>query len=403
VRRRSLGLVAVAVVAAAASAAPATAAPVTVNLRIEGPTSTLFEGSVTTDVRPFEFTGGSDVTEHECDATAVNGGTSPTPVPTRGAAVAAASLATPFSTSGMFFASLGSPSFDQIAGQSTAFDPASGAFLVEYKNGVASSLGACGEQIANGDDVLFAYGTGTEPLLKLSGPATAAPGAPVTLRVTDAGGAPVAGASVGGQASGADGALTVGPFTARGPQSFKAAKPGAIRSNRVSVCVTDGGDGACGSAAAGPGGAAGGGAGAACQTTGDDGLCGTKDGRAPRGRILSIRDKQRFGKGKGPRLLKGDVSPDPSGVGRSWLRLERVDGGRCSTYNSKHERFLGLKRCGISHATWFPVGTDADWSYLLPARLPRGRYVLDLRARDRAGNVDTLLQRTRTRVVFTVA
>ena len=39
-------------------AAPSTlAAPVTVDLRIEGPSRTLFEGPVTTDVRTFHFTG----------------------------------------------------------------------------------------------------------------------------------------------------------------------------------------------------------------------------------------------------------------------------------------------------------------------------------------------------------
>jgi len=50
-------------------AAPAaSAAPVTVNLRIEGPTRTLFEDPVTVDTRTFHFTG--DSTEHRCDGTA---------------------------------------------------------------------------------------------------------------------------------------------------------------------------------------------------------------------------------------------------------------------------------------------------------------------------------------------
>src|SRR5919199_1548220 len=89
---------ALAVLALLVPASVAAAAPVTVNLRIEGPTSTVFEGPVTTDVRPFQFTTGADTAPHECDATAAANGTSPTPVPTRGAAVAAASFAAPFST-----------------------------------------------------------------------------------------------------------------------------------------------------------------------------------------------------------------------------------------------------------------------------------------------------------------
>ena len=73
----------------------------------------------------------------------------------------------------------------------------------------------------------------------------------MTLHVTDqVTGAPIAGATVEAGSSGADGAVTVGPYDARGDHDLKATKPGAIRSNRVRVCVTDGADGACGIVAA---------------------------------------------------------------------------------------------------------------------------------------------------------
>ena len=52
-------------------------------------------------------------------------------------------------------------------------------------------------------------------------------------------------------------------------------------------------------------------------------------------------------------------------------------------------------------APYFAIGDKADWSYLLPARLGKGRYVLDAIAIDGAGN-RTPLQRGTTRVVFTV-
>ena len=387
-RRRSLGLAAVIL---AVAAAPAPAAPVTVNVRIEGPTRTLFEGPVTTDVRPFQFTG--DPVSHVCDGTAANQGPSATPVPTRGAAVAAAAQQAPFTMTGSWFDSLGSPSFAQIAGESVAFDAATNRYLVEYRNGAPSMLGACAEQISTGDDVLFAYATGTEPLLKLAGPSAAPPGATVALRVTTWDGSPVAGASVDGHASGADGSVTVGPYDARGNHDLKATKDGAIRSNRVRVCVTDGSDGACGSSTAA----------SACATTGDDGLCGTKDKRAPRGKIASISEGRHFGKGKGPRTLSGTVAADPSGIADVRLRLTRNDHGRCQTFDGRSERFVAMKRCGAKRGRWFSVGDRQQWSYLLPARLGSGRYVLDVQARDRAGNVDTLLQRTRTRVVFVVS
>ncbi len=51
--KTTLRVCALAAVAATLLPASAIAAPVTVNLRVEGPDSTLFEGPVTTDVRQF--------------------------------------------------------------------------------------------------------------------------------------------------------------------------------------------------------------------------------------------------------------------------------------------------------------------------------------------------------------
>jgi hypothetical protein len=400
VTRRSFWLAAAACAVATTAPAGATAAPVTVSLRIEGPTSTLFEGPVTTDVRPFQFTG--DPVTHECDATSVNQGTSPVPVPTRGAAITAASQLAPFAMAGTFNASLGSPTFVTIAGQNVDFDPATNRFLVEYKNGVSASIGSCGDPIANGDDVVFGYGTGapTEHVLELTGPATAAPGQPVTVRVTnEAGGAPLAGATVEGRVSDADGTIGLGPYASLGPHDLKATRSGDIRSNRLTVCITNGADGACGTTAPGTGGAP---PPAKCVTTGDDGLCGTRDRRAPLGRILSIRNAQKFRRHHGPRLLRGEVSSDPSGIAGIRLRLTRRHGGRCSTFHGRRGRFARIRVCGTVHGRWFSIGTDQQWSFLLPKRLGPGRYVLDVQARDRAGNRDRSLVRGRSRVVFRV-
>ena len=62
------------------------------------------------------------------------------------------------------------------------------------------------------------------------------------------------------------------------------------------------------------------------------------------------------------------------------------------------ERFRGPK-CG--GGPYFAIGDKADWSYLLPAALAQGRYVLDAIAIDGAGNRTPLVRGT-TRVVFTV-
>jgi hypothetical protein len=380
---------ALAIAALVVPASVASAAPVTVNLRIEGPTSTVFEGPVTTDVRPFQFTTGADTAPHECDATAAaNGGTSPTPVPTRGAAMAAASFAAPFSTSGTFFAPpIGSPSFDEVGGQPTTFNAATNEFLVEYKNGVAASIGSCGDPIANGDDVLFAYGTDAEPLLQLSGPAAATAGTPFTVRVIDQKtGAPVAGASIGGATTDAAGNAVVTVAQA-GVQRLKATKAGAIRSNALVVSVA-----AAGQVAAPVVPAAGAGAGAVVAPA--------VDRTAPRARLLSPRSGHvyRFAKFS-PRLIHVAVAESGSGIRTVKLRLTRRVGNRCFSFSGRRDRFIGAK-CG--RGFFFTVSDRADFTFLLPQRLGRGHYVLDVEAIDKAFNRDAVGERGRNRSVFDV-
>src|SRR3954462_5854512 len=162
------------------AAAPAGAAPVTVDLRIEGPNRTVFEGPVTTDVRAFRFSG--DNTAHRCDGTAASQGTSAGPVPTRGAVIAEASERAPFSLHGDWYDSLGSPSFTEVGGEDMRYDAPTSRYLVEFDNAQAASRGSCGDAVAPGDHVLFAYTDGSEPLLLLTGPSSARPGGAVTLK-----------------------------------------------------------------------------------------------------------------------------------------------------------------------------------------------------------------------------
>ena len=189
----------------------------------------------------------------------------------------------------------------------------------------------------------------------------------MTVRVTDARtSAPVAGASVGGQLTGADGSATLGPLAA-GEHDLKATKSGTIRSNRLRVSV------GIGAAAAGRQ---------------------HRDTTAPTATILGIRDGQRFARRRAPRELRGRASADPSGLWAVKLRLTRRLGGTCWYFSGSKERFL-KRTCGKQHA--FKVAEATDWSYLLPARLPRGRYVLAAYAIDRAFN-----RGTESRVVFRV-
>ena len=381
-RRRSLGLAAA---IAAVAATPAPAAPVTV--RVEGASDTLVaRTALTTATAPVNKDG---VTGHECTGTSAAG---------------ALEQASGGDWSGAWSSGLGY-SVNAVKGESHTFG--SGQFWGFFLNDQLAASGICGVELQTGDSVLLVPIAETATsfgVLSVSGvPATAAPGQPFTVRVTrttsDFVGAgtrqPAAGATVTGggisSTTGTDGSARI-ILGARGPASLRASSAGDIRSASEPVCVTDGSDGACGSSAA-----------SACATSGDDGLCGTEDRRAPRGRIASIREGQRFGRGKGPRSLSGSVAADPSGIAEVRLRLTRNDHGRCQTFDGRSERLVALKRCGAKRGKWFSAGDREQWSYLLPARLGSGRYVLDVQARDRAGNVDTLLQRTRTRVVFIVS
>ena len=189
--------------------------------------------------------------------------------------------------------------------------------------------------------------------------------------MTDAGnGNAVPGATVAGVTTDADGRATVGPFAAGG-QALQATKAGTVRSNHLRLCVTNGSDGACGSPQLSP-----------------------PDTTAPAASILGIRDGQRFTRRRAPRELSGTVSEDPSGLWAVKIRLTRRLDGRCWYFSGSREQFL-KRTCGKQYA--FKVGDRAEWSYLLPARLPRGRYVLSTYAIDNAFN-----HGEESRVVFRV-
>jgi hypothetical protein len=288
-------------------------------------------------------------------------------VPTRGAVLAEAAETAPFDLEGTWNDQFG-PSFTRIAGENVAFDPATNKFLAEYENGQFASLGACSDESHSGDDVLFAYADGSETLLQLSGPTQGTPGGSVTLKVTNAAsGAPVAGASIGAGTTGVDGTVAVGPLASQPHVDFKASKPGAIRSNRLRVCVTR-----------------------------HD--CATLDSGQPNARVRGIRDGKVFRHGKGPRVLRGIVGADPAGLRAVRLSLQRKVDGRCRAYSVPRAKFV-KRRCG-AHPS-FKVSTEGRFSYLLPKRLGPGRYDLRMIAVDRAGNRDRV-RRGKNRVVFTV-
>jgi hypothetical protein len=255
--------------------------------------------------------------------------------------------------------------------------------------------GVCNDTVKDGDDVLmlvnappFGEGSTTDVPLSLRGlPAQAQRGTDVTVTVvgtrttsefgnpgegTDE---PVAGATISGGGvsaiTGADGRATL-RFDNPGTVTLEATKAGDIPSGRETLTVTEA------PVPAPPASVA--------------------DETAPLGRILGIREGQRFTRKRAPRTLKGTVGADPSGLRTVKLSLTRQNPGRCQLYSPTKERFRN-SRCG--RRVNFSIGNDADWSYLLPHRLGKGRYVLDVIAVDKAGNRDRLA-RGRSRVVFFV-
>ena len=107
-------------------------------------------------------------------------------------------------------------------------------------------------------------------------------------------------------------------------------------------------------------------------------------------------------------MLSGTVAVDASGLKDVLLRITRRSGGRCEAYDGGSERWVRSSPCGTEGGKFFSIGNRADWSYLLPGALTAGRYALDIRTVDGAGNVTRGADRgsdpskARTRVVFTV-
>ena len=376
-----------AVLVALVACATAQAAPVTVNLRVEGASATIFEGPVTTDGKV--ITKGSNTLA--CDGTTNPG--NPGPGPTMTSALDDGAIANGFSWEASFFNDF---FVQSIAGQASTDTQFWGYAL----NRRPVEIGGCQQQVAAGDEVLFAFDFfapdfSEKPLLRLTGPGKAATGQPVTVSVDqfklvgpqggprDLQQTPGAGAAVGGSQAGPDGSVTL-TFGAAGLQRLKAVRADAIRSNALLVCVSDTGTGDCGV----PPGQLG--------TTADRGKA--TDSAAPAARISGPRDGRRYR--RGPRLLKGVVGEDPSGVKEVKIALRRHAPGRsCQWWSGRRERFVGTH---CRKVFFFAIGSSRSWSYLLPRALPRGRYVLDVKAFDGRRNRDERFVRGRNRVEFEV-
>jgi len=357
------------------SCAPALAAPATVDLRVEGSSGPVFEGPVTTDGRDVTSQAGGT---HKCDGT--NGGANSSPGPTMTSALDDASHTAGFTWDGTYDSGYDDYFVSRIGGDTNTGAPDFQPYWGLFVNYLSSPSGGCQTRVSAGDGVQFLYGSFGQPLLELSGtPAKAATGEAFEVNVVQHDGngavAPAPGATMAGQTTGAAGRATVS-FDSPGVKRFKATRADAVRSNAQEVCVYASGSADCDTFVPGVGG------GPASDA---------RDTKAPLARIGSIRNGARYR--RGPRLLRGSVQED-RGLHQVYFRLRRIAAGGCRWFSGARADFTRARTCASPR--FARVGDQPSWSYLLPRRLERGRYILEAKALDRAWNAG------RARVRFTV-
>jgi hypothetical protein len=263
----------------------------------------------------------------------------------------------------------------------------SGSYWNFWHNDEESKLGICGVEPGSGDSLLFfpeCYEKcpGSPPsVLSIRVPATAEVGKPVSIEVLsypNPSGAPVPQAEAivtgGGESSQPTDARGQTTMTFSGDERFSLyargpAETAAIPAETV-ICVHEGNDGTCGTVAAvQPG------------LGGSQGSQIANPGPPPpvAARIAGVSSGHVYTRRKAPRVLKGTVTVPAGALLRNVeVSLKRRFHGRCSQFSGRRGRFVAIK-CGAS-ASFFSVGTSASFSYLLPARLPRGSYTYDVEA-----------------------
>jgi hypothetical protein len=362
------------------------AAPAAVTVRVEGATHTLLAPTqVTTDTAAVVKDGNK---EHSCAG---------------GSAAGALERATAGSWNGEWFEGFGY-SVETILGETLAFEPGAAAnfFWSYWLDNKPSSVGVCEGELEAGQSILFFPECFSEVSacppppnpLGIVAPAIAERGAPITVSVTsyaNASGAasPAAGATVtGGGASAstdANGNATL-TLTQTGNVQLGVTAPNSVRSE-AKVCVHDGNDGNCGTTS--PSGAT--------SPPPPSATVAYKGPYAIVARTTGVSEGHVYPRGHGPKLLSGTIGTHAQ-VASVSLELRRSYRGRCFAYNGKIERFKPA-RCGQGEL--FNVGSAPSFSYLLPAALAPGRYVLDVQATDIVGN-RTSLARGSSRIVFYV-
>lgn len=313
--------------------AAASAAPTAVHVRVEGLTSTIFDGPVTTDGKTITTPSGGT---HVCDGT--NGGANPTPGPTLTSALDDAAAKGGFSWDGAWFGSIDDFSIDRIGPDTSSMETLK--FWGLFVNEEYAEVGGCQRQMQAGDEVLWAYDAFNlqQGVLALTGDGATRPGVPANVRVTKArAGSPVAGATIGSQTTDADGAAQL-TFNEPGVYRLKAEHSQYVRSRALTICVDPPGAEAC--------------------TFGDT--------TAPAMRLDAPK-------------LASDLARSGSGVPLSWQ-------GDDGTGSGIRRYRVELRHVGEPDSAWRPLLPDTTATKGRLNGVPGVAYELRARGFDRAGN-----------------
>jgi hypothetical protein len=216
--------------AIAGVAAPtASAAPVTIHLRVEGVTNTIYDGSVTTDEHL--VTTPTDGVARSCNGTLAGNPAGPTGT----GALDDAAKQNGFTWDGTWNATFND--YDYLRIGPDTVDPATH-YWSQWRNWSYTNFGGCGQPVSQGDDFVWGYADfNVMSLLRLTGPTSATTGQPLTVHVVDGmNNSAQAGATVGGATTNASGNASV-TYNSPGIYRLKAEKSGMIRSNALVVCV----------------------------------------------------------------------------------------------------------------------------------------------------------------------
>jgi hypothetical protein len=367
------------------------AAPASVSVRVEGVNQTLLPPTiVTTNSTPVEKDGNS---QHTCAGASAAG---------------ALEQATSGGWNGAWSESFHGYSVETILGETLAFEPGApkNFFWAYWLDSKAASTGVCEGELSTGESILFFPECFSEEEpnpcpaspnpLAMTAPASAERGASVSVTVISYANAsgtpsPAVGATVTGggvsATTNASGQATL-TLAQTGQVQLQATAADSVRTE-ATVCVHNGNDGTCGTTS--PSGAT------TTAITTTKFVAPYKGPYAVVAHVTGLLEGHVYSRKNAPRVLRGAVTGHTQ-IASVSVKLRRSYRGRCFAFNGTQVRF-DRSRCG--GGSFFKVGATPNFSYLLPAALAPGRYVLDIEGTDAAGNT-TSLARGSSRIVFYV-